>query len=137
MVITKYKIKYFLIVVLAILVLSCRSISYAEEYEYDDNGRVVSVKHDDGSVTSYEYDKNGNIISVETNKNNTKESQEESVNPPKENSADIVDSNNIAPESNSNFTSEKKEDFELNEVQDGSSKSVTPDNPLNRTIDKI
>ncbi len=40
--------------------------SYAEEYTYDDNGRVSKVVHDDGSVTTYEYDQNGNIISVDT-----------------------------------------------------------------------
>ena len=39
---------------------------HADEYQYDDNGRITSVKHDDGSVTEYEYDKNGNIISIKT-----------------------------------------------------------------------
>ncbi len=41
-------------------------IVHAEEYTYDDDGRVISVKHDDGSYTKYEYDKNGNIISTVT-----------------------------------------------------------------------
>ena len=53
---------------MAIIVLSTIYLipqtAQAEEYEYDENGRVITVTHDDGSYTEYEYDKNGNIISV-------------------------------------------------------------------------
>ena len=41
----------------------------ADDYVYDDNGRVISVTHDDGSCTEYEYDENGNIISVKKSTN--------------------------------------------------------------------
>ena len=55
-----YKCTCFLLLLLYIISLS--NIVHAEEYEYDSDGRVVSVSHDDGSYTKYEYDKNGNLI---------------------------------------------------------------------------
>ena len=94
--------------IIFLLVITLGGVVYAEDYEYDDNGRVVSVKHDDGSVTSYEYDKNGNIISVVTDENNTKESQEESTDTINESGADIVDSGAIESKSNSNYSSGKR-----------------------------
>ncbi len=39
---------------------------YADEYTYDENGRVIEIIHDDGTVTTYTYDDNGNILSVST-----------------------------------------------------------------------
>ena len=73
-----YKLIYFLVTV---CILSCMFgkvlLVNAEEYQYDDNGRVVSVKHDDGSVTEYEYDKNGNIISIKTKAGTNKAAGEE------------------------------------------------------------
>ena len=123
--------------IIFLLVITLGGVVYAEDYEYDDNGRVVSVKHDDGSVTSYEYDKNGNIISVVTDENNTKESQEESTDTINESGADIVDSSAIESESNSNYSFGKKENVELNDIKNNSSKSVTPKNLLSRTLDNI
>ena len=73
-----YKALYVLVTV---CLLSCMFkkalLVKAEEYQYDENGRVVSVKHDDGSVTEYEYDKNGNIISIKTKAGNNKPAGEE------------------------------------------------------------
>ena len=58
------KILYILIVLVLCFVISFPIKVYADEYEYDPEGRLVKVVHDDGSYTEYEYDSNGNIISI-------------------------------------------------------------------------
>ena len=37
----------------------------AEEYVYDENGRIEKAVYEDGSYETYSYDANGNLISVE------------------------------------------------------------------------
>ena len=46
----------------AIFIISFKINIYAEEYEYDELGRVTKVTYEDGSSIEYEYDKNGNIL---------------------------------------------------------------------------
>ena len=59
--------KRLLIVLFGLIIIVMFSTDvYADEYTYDDNGRVIEVVHDDGSVTSYTYDDNGNIIETNT-----------------------------------------------------------------------
>ena len=50
---------------------------YADEYIYDENGRVIEIVHDDGSVTTYTYDENGNILSISTVASDSKLNNEE------------------------------------------------------------
>ena len=65
---------------------------YADEYTYDNNGRIIRVDHDDGSYTEYEYDRNGNIILTRT-----VESQDMNTDPP-----NIPDSNSENKNDNTN-----------------------------------
>ena len=62
----KRQILYRLItaVLVIMICLSPCITSNAEEISYDENGRVIEVVHEDGTVTKYIYDDNGNIISV-------------------------------------------------------------------------
>ena len=80
-------LKRFEAVLIFITVLLSAQIVRADEYTYDDNGRITQVEHEDGSSTVYSYDDNGNLLSVETvspakkenpNNNNTKENQSNS-----------------------------------------------------------
>ncbi len=62
---------YYMRITIAVLVLFiCLFVGngyvYADEYTYDENGRVIEIIHDDGTVTTYTYDDNGNILSVST-----------------------------------------------------------------------
>ena len=78
---------YFKIIGIALIFISIlfsAQIVRADEYTYDDNGRITQVEHEDGSSTVYSYDDNGNLLSVETvspvkkenqNNNNTNENQ--------------------------------------------------------------
>ncbi len=77
-------LKRFEAVLIFITVLLSAQIVRADEYTYDDNGRITQVEHEDGSSTVYSYDDNGNLLSVETvsptkkenpNNNNTNENQ--------------------------------------------------------------
>ncbi len=77
-------IKRFEAVLIFITILSSAQVVIADEYTYDDNGRITQVEHEDGSSTVYSYDDNGNLLSVETvspvktenqNNNNTNENQ--------------------------------------------------------------
>lgn len=77
-------LKKFEVVLIFITVLLSAQIVRADEYTYDDNGRITQVEHEDGSSTVYSYDDNGNLLSVETvspvkkenqNNNNTNENQ--------------------------------------------------------------
>lgn len=59
------RIRSLLVVLTMVVVLFNSSISLqAEEYEYDVLDRVVKVSYEDGSYVEYEYDDNGNIISI-------------------------------------------------------------------------
>ncbi len=49
-------------VLLATLVCNNTFFVLAEEYQYDENDRLVKVIYDDGSYIEYHYDKTGNII---------------------------------------------------------------------------
>ena len=77
-------LKKFEVVLIIITVLLSAQVVRADEYTYDDNGRIIQVEHEDGSSTVYSYDDNGNLLSVETvsptkkenpNNNNTNENQ--------------------------------------------------------------
>ena len=77
-------LKKFEVVLIFITVLLSAQVVRADEYTYDDNGRITQVEHEDGSSTVYSYDDNGNLLSVETvspvkngnqNNNNTNENQ--------------------------------------------------------------
>ena len=59
-------LKRFEAVLIFITVLLSAQIVRADEYTYDDNGRITQVEHEDGSSTVYSYDDNGNLLSVET-----------------------------------------------------------------------
>lgn len=49
--------------VLAIAFLAVGTVAVADTYYYDANGRVISIKYDNGTTICYTYDKNGNRIS--------------------------------------------------------------------------
>ena len=77
-------LKRFGITLIFMSILLSTQFVRADEYTYDDNGRITQVEHDDGSSTVYSYDNNGNLLSVETvspakkeneNNNNTNENQ--------------------------------------------------------------
>ena len=59
---------------LLVLFISSKTVS-ADEYTYDDNGRITQVEHDDGSYTVYTYDDNGNLLSVKTVSSVSKDEQ--------------------------------------------------------------
>lgn len=49
-------------VLFATLVCNNTFFTYAEEYRYDENDRLIKVIYDDGSYIEYHYDNTGNII---------------------------------------------------------------------------
>ena len=53
--------KKFGIAMLLISTILSNQIVKADEYTYDDNGRITQVEHEDGSSTVYSYDDNGNL----------------------------------------------------------------------------
>ncbi|MCO6466381.1 MAG: T9SS type A sorting domain-containing protein [Bradyrhizobiaceae bacterium] len=52
--------------IIGISIIVASTAMSAEVYKYDQAGRLVSVRYDNGLETTYTYDKNGNIIKVTT-----------------------------------------------------------------------
>ena len=106
------------------VLLSARVVR-ADEYTYDDNGRITQVEHEDGSSTVYSYDDNGNLLSVET------------VSPTKKENPN----NNNINENQGNIPSENKEpkpsDNKEQKIPDNQEQqqvvNTVPDNPENNS----
>nr|MCR5214479.1 RHS repeat protein [Eubacterium sp.] len=84
----------FVLLFLMLVVLGCSFKVEADEYEYDENGRVILVTHDDGSCTEYEYDNNGNIISVSTIDINSYDENSDKVKNNQNNQPEIINPEN-------------------------------------------
>lgn len=127
----KRKTKIYNIVLPLICILAC--VLYvqinvrAEEYEYDENGRVIFVIHDDGSCTEYEYDSNGNIISVMTTDIKDYDTNTENIveekNEDKSNKSDSIGNDKETSYDDSiNYTDTELNDNQSNIKSDNSSK---------------
>lgn len=104
----------FLGLVIGIVLILLNDIVYAEDFEYDENGRVIIVPHDDGSYTEYEYDKNGNIVSVTTIDSKTETSSTQNRIDSKNKNDEGTDTNIIPQEDN--------------EIVNKNSSGINPDN---------
>lgn len=134
-------LKRFEAVLIFLIILSSSQIVRADEYTYDDNGRITQVEHEDGSSTVYSYDDNGNLLSVETvspvkkenqNNNNTNENQgnissDNKEQKPSENKEEILTDNK---EPNLSYNKEQKNPDNQEQQQ---VVNTVPDNPENNS----
>ena len=134
-------IKRFEVVLIIITVLLSAQVVRADEYTYDDNGRITQVEHEDGSSTVYSYDDNGNLLSVETvsptkkensNNNNTNENQgnissDNKEQKPSENKEEIL-TDNKEPILSDNKEQKNPDNQEQQQVV-----NTVPDNPENNS----
>lgn len=124
--------------IILLLVVSLGSIVYADDYEYDDNGRVVSVNHDDGSITSYEYDKNGNIINVTTIDSKLNETpSEESINHNNKYQNEMNDTKNVEDTVDGTNGSSSKHETEKNGEKMLEKEGDVPRNRLQKSVEKV
>lgn len=124
--------------IILLLVVSLGSIVYADDYEYDDNGRVVSVNHDDGSITSYEYDKNGNIINVTTiDSKLTETPSEESINHNNKYQNEMNDTKNGEDTVGGTNDSSSKHEMEKDGEKILEKKVDIPRNRLQKSVEKV
>lgn len=60
-----FSLHVVVVVLIAVFALSIFNDSGATDYQYDDNGRLVSVGSDNGETAQYVYDALGNIVRIE------------------------------------------------------------------------
>jgi YD repeat-containing protein len=59
-----FSLHVFVVVLISVFALSIFNDSGATDYQYDDNGRLVSVGSDNGETAQYVYDALGNIVRI-------------------------------------------------------------------------
>ena len=155
------KLKRFAFVMIFITVILSAQVVRADEYTYDDNGRITQVEHEDGSSTVYSYDDNGNLLSVETvspvktenqNNNNTNENQgnipsdnkeqkpsdnQEQKLPDNQEQQQVVNTVPDNPENNSKLSDGESLNKKDNQISENKKENVDPANIESQESDKL
>ena len=149
------------IALIFITILLSAPVVRADEYTYDDNGRITQVEHEDGSSTVYSYDDNGNLLSVETvspvktenqNNNNTNENQgnissdnkeqkpsdnQEQKLPDNQEQQQVVNTVPDNPENNSKPSDGESLNKKDNQISENKKENVDPANIESQESDKL